>query len=107
MAALPNWVQFAARPSLLLTWYREDTTDAEDLTGATLTGKISDGITTRAITGALGLTDADGGVFRWDLSGADVADHGRLEVQFTATFVSGQSPAKTFKCTWYVEKALV
>lgn len=106
MTALPNWVQFATRPSMLPTWYREGTTTAEVLTGATITGIISVGGTTRAITGALVLTDAANGVFRWDLSAADVADHGRLEVQFTATFASGQTPAKTFRASWYVEKAL-
>lgn len=106
-AALPNYPQFATRPSMLLTWMREGTTEVEDLTGATLTGLISANGATRATTGTLTLTDAANGVFRWDMSAADVADHGRLEVQFTATFASGQTPAKTFRCTWYIEKALV
>lgn len=92
---------------MLPTWYREGTTTPEDLTGATLTGLIRVGSTTRAITGTLTVTDATGGVFRWDLSAADVADKGRLEVQFNAAFGSGQTPAKTFRADWYVEAALV
>lgn len=107
MTALPNWVQFAQRPSLLITWYREGTTVVEDLTGATITGHIRRGSiagTVAAITGTL--TVISGGVFRWDFSAADVVTSGRLEVQFTGTYASGQTPAKTFIATWYVEAAL-
>lgn len=108
MTALPNWVQFAQRPSLLITWYREGTTVVEDLTGATITGLIRAGDgTVTAITATLTIIDATGGVFRWDFSAADVATSGRLEVQFTGTYASGQTPAKTFRADWYVEKALV
>lgn len=106
---LPNWVQGATRPSMMVTWYRDSTTTAEDLTGATLTGSIrrgGEGGTKEAITGALTLTDATNGVFRWDLSAADVANAGRLEVQFVATFGSGQTPAKTFVVIWYIDSAL-
>lgn len=106
MASLPNWVQGARRPSMLVTWYREGTTVVEDLTGATLTGTIAVGLgssrAVRAITGDLVITDADGGVFRWDLSAADVADEGDLEVQFSAAFGSGQTPAITFVTKWQV-----
>lgn len=105
--ALPRWVQGARRPSMALTWLRDATT-AEDLTGATLTGKIRDaGGLVRAITGTLTITDADEGQFRWDLSAADVEDAGDLKVQFNAAFGSGQTPAKTFKADWHIEKALV
>lgn len=107
MTALPNWVQFARRPSMLITWYREGTTVVEDLTGATLAGVISADGTVTAITGTLTITSAVAGIFRWDFSAADVATAGRLEVQFTATYASGQTPAKTFRATWFVEKALV
>jgi hypothetical protein len=110
MASLPNWVQGARRPSMLITWMRDGTSTPEDLTGATITGLIKRGeytTITAAITGTLALTDADGGVFRWDLSAADVEHYGNLEVQFTATFGSGQTPAKTFKADWRIERALV
>lgn len=109
MTSLPNWVQGAMRPSMLPTWYREGTETPEDLTGATLTGFIRPSSTgvTRAITGILTVTDATGGVFRWDLSAADVADAGRHKVLFNAAFGSGQTPAKTFKADWLVESALV
>lgn len=107
MASLPIWVQYARRPSMTLTWYREGTTVAEDLTGATISGSIRNGEgTVRAITGALTVTSGTGGQFRWDLSAADVGDAGRLMVQFTATFGSGQTPAKTFKAAWDVTEAL-
>lgn len=107
MTSLPNWVQHARRPSMSVTWYREGTTIAEDLTGATLSGLIEDGATVTAITGTLTLTDAVNGVFRWDFSAADVASDGKLEVQFDAVFGSGQTPAKTFRADWFVETALV
>lgn len=110
MTALPNWVQFARRPSMLVTWYREGTTVVEDLTGSTITGLIAPHTAPSpavAITGTLTITSAVGDVFRWDFSAADVAVAGNFDVQFTATYSSGQTPAKTFRATWYIEKALV
>lgn len=104
--ALPDFVQGARRPSMLITWYRQNSATSEDLTGATLTGYIESAGVTRAITGTLTVTDAEAGVFRWDLSAADVADAGRLQVQFVATFGSGQTPAKTFTTEWKVGRGL-
>lgn len=105
--ALPNRPQGATRPSLLITWLEESTGAVTDLTGATITALILKGTTTRAATGTFTLTDAANGVFRWDLSAADVADSGRLKVQFVATYGSDPTPAKTFKADWYVEPSLV
>src|SRR5688500_3245202 len=103
MASLPNWIQGARRPSPLITWLRKRTSTPEDLTDATITGLIedSDGVV-RAITGTFVITDAVGGVFRWDVSEADVADSGNLKVQFVATFPSGQTPSKTFTADWQI-----
>lgn len=103
--ALPDAVEDGRRPSPLITWYQNGTTTPEVLTGATLTGTItaSDG-TVRAITGTLTVTDGPGGVFRWDLSAADVADVGEFLVQFSAAFGSGQTPAITFLTAWRVHK---
>ncbi len=105
--ALPTRVQGGLRPSLLITWTREDGT-AEDLTGATLTGSIRDRATqtTRAIAGALTVTDGPAGVFRWDLAAGDVAAAGSFDVQFSAAFVAGQTPARTFVERWTVSEAL-
>jgi hypothetical protein len=94
---------------MLVTWYREGTTIPEDLDGATLSGFVRAGSlagTAIAITGTLTVTDGAGGVFRWDFTAADVATAGHLEVQFNAAFGSGQTPAKTFIASWYVEAAL-
>lgn len=110
MASLPNWTQGSTRPSPLITWYLEDTTTPLDLTGATITAVIAKGPlydAPFAATGTCTATDADGGIFRWDLSAADVADSGKFEVQFTATFGSAPTVARTFKAEWLIERALV
>lgn len=103
---LPNAIQGATRPSLVLTWLETGTTSPVDLTGATLTGYIQSGNTTAPITGVLTVTDAPGGVFRWDLAAADVAETGRFQVQFVATYASNPTPAKTFLLGWLVERSL-
>ena len=104
---LPNRVEGGVRPAQALTWKREDGS-AEDLTGATLTGSIRNRATgeTRAITGVLTVTDGPAGAFRWDISAADVAEAGRFDVQFTAAFAAGLTPARTFVEQWVVEAAL-
>ena len=103
--ALPDAVEDGLRPSPLITWYQSGTATPEVLTGATLTGTITaHSGTVRAITGTLTVTDGPGGVFRWDLSAADVADDGSFRVQFSAAFASGQSPAITFVTNWRVAK---
>jgi hypothetical protein len=106
MRSLPNWVEGARRGSIELTWYEDGSTTPVDLTSATISGYLQVVGVTRAITGTLSVTDGPGGVFRWDLSAADVADSGNLQVQFVAAFASGQTPAKTFKADWYIEAAL-
>lgn len=105
--ALAAAVAGATRPSQTITWARADGTP-EVLDGATLTGKIRDRYTgaTRAIAGALTVTNGAGGVFRWDYAAGDVLAAGPFDVQFTATFAAGQSPAKTFVAQWTVAEAL-
>jgi hypothetical protein len=105
MSSLPNWIAGALRPSILLSWLQADGSPV-DLTGATLSGYIQVIGVTRAISGTLTVTDATGGVFRWDLSAADVADSGNLQVQFVAEYGAGQTPAKTFRCDWFIEGSL-
>lgn len=104
--ALPQWVAGALRPSMSITWYREGTTTPETLTGATITGSMRRDGTTRTITGTLTVTDGAAGVFRWDFSAADVATPGTYEVQFSAAFGSGQTPAKTVITEWTIRRAL-
>lgn len=104
--SLPNAIQGALRPSLLISWMETGTTTPVDLTNATLTGFIQAGNTTVPIAGSLTVTDAIGGVFRWDLAAADVAETGRYQVQFVATYASNPTPAKTFACSWLVEPSL-
>jgi hypothetical protein len=105
--ALAAAVRGGRRPSQLITWLRDDS-GAEDLTGATLTGQIRNRATneTRAIAGPLTVTDAVGGVFRWDYAAADVAEAGRFDVQFDAAFAAGQTPARTFVTRWEVQSSL-
>lgn len=110
---LPIWKQGALRPSPLITWTRKNPGQSDDghpenLSGATLTGNLRLGgqDTPQAIAGMLTITDAANGVFRWDLAAGDVAVAGTHSVEFTATYGSGQTPAKTFSTPWKVEKAL-
>lgn len=107
MSNLPDRVQGGLRPAQGITWQREDGT-AEDLTGATLTGKLRDRSTgtERAIAGTLSVTDGSAGAFRWDFAEADVADAGNFDVQFTAEFGAGVTPARTFIERWTVKEAL-
>lgn len=100
--ALPDAVQAGKRPSPLITWTDLDG-DALDLTGATVTGTITDSYnTSRAITGTLTVVTAASGIFRWDYSTADVATAGKFTVQFSASYGASPTPAKTFKETWRV-----
>ena len=105
--ALAAAVAGATRPSQLITWQRADG-NAETLTDATITGRIRDRNTgtARAIAGTLTVIDGAGGVFRWDYAAADVATAGSYDVQFTAAFVAGATPAKTFVTQWTVAEAL-
>ena len=105
--ALANAVQGARRPGQLITWKREDGT-AEPLTGATLTGVIrsrTSGVG-RAIAGSLTPTDAAAGVFLWEYAAADVFEAGHFDVQFTASFATGITPARSFTERWTVFEAL-
>ena len=103
---LPPRVQGAQRPSQLIIWERDDGT-VEPLTGATMTGTITNRATdvTRNITGTLTPTDnAAAGEFRWDFAAGDVSEAGDFIVQFDAAFSPGPSPARTFDARWKVER---
>lgn len=105
--ALAAAVAGAVRPSQTITWLRDDG-EPEVLTGATLTGKIRNPSTgtTRAIAGSLVIVNGAAGQFRWDYDPADVADAGEQQVQFTASFASNPTPARTITEEWVVYEAL-
>ena len=105
--ALAAAVAGATRPSQIITWQRADG-NAENLTDATITGRVRDRATgtARAIAGTLTVTDGAAGQFRWDYAAADVAAAGTFDVQFIAAFASGQTPAKTFVAQWTVGEAI-
>jgi hypothetical protein len=105
--ALAAAVAGALRPSQLIVWERTDGA-LENLTGATITGKIRnqrDGVT-RDIAGVLTVVDGAAAQFRWDYAVADVAEADTFWVQFTATFADSPTPARTFAAEWSVEPAL-
>lgn len=96
----------ATRPGQTVVWKRGDNT-AEDLTGATLTGKIQNNAgTTRSITGTLTPADGSDGVFEWEYSALDVGTAGTFSVQFTATFAEAPTVARTIISQWVVSDAL-
>lgn len=100
--ALANAVQGALRPSPLITWL-DDTGAPVNLTGATITARIRNGRgESRAATGLFTVTDAAAGVFRWDLSAEDVEEAGVFHVQFTASYGSAPTPARTVVERWKV-----
>lgn len=104
--ALAEAIAGALRPSQVITWTDGDG-DAMDLTGATLTGVLHNTRTgeSRAIAGTLSVTDAAAGVFTWEYAAGDVLV-GTYSVQFTASFASGITPARTIVETWRVRPAL-
>lgn len=103
--ALSDAIQGAKRPSQLITWTDEDGVPA-DLTGATITARITRSGVTTASDGAFVLTSAATGVFRWDYGTTDVTTAGKFTVQFTATFASGTTPARTMAHQWTVQASI-
>ena len=84
------------RPSLAIEWLRDDGV-AEDLTGATLSGTIEDRAgNTRSIAGTLSVLDGAAGTFEWAFAAGDLAAPGTYQVQFTASFNTPPTPAKSF-----------
>ncbi len=96
-------VKGGLRPSQIVVW-APDGGSAMDLTGATMTGTITDRNTgvTRAIAGALTVTDGAAGEFRWDYAAGDVSEKGEFDVQFNAAFGSPPSPARSYIARWTV-----
>lgn len=97
----------AKRPSQVVTWADDDGIPL-DLTGATITARIKNKSTGAAANsdGTFTVTNADTGEFRWDYGTADVAADGNYEVQFTASFGTAPTPARTIKANWQVHRAI-
>lgn len=104
---LADAVKGALRPSQQITWTDGDG-NAVNLTGATLTGKIRNISTgaSRSIAGSLVLVTPASGIFRWDYASADLVDAGRFEVQFSAAFGTGATPAKTLVEAWFIHDTI-
>lgn len=81
---LPDLIAGSTRSVITLTWERDGA--IMDLSGCTLAGRMRDLLSceSRAITGALSITDAANGIFSWDLSAADCIA-GDYLVQFSAS----------------------
>lgn len=104
--ALANAVQGARHTGQRITWSDKDS-DPQDLTGATLTGRILNRQTGQvaAIDGTLTADgDPSAGVFVWSYGANDVATAGVFAVQFVATY--GSLNDKTLIETWVVERAI-
>lgn len=105
--ALASAIVGAKRPSQTITWTDEDG-DAFDLTGSTITARIRNRSSYVTVTsdGTFTLTNALAGTFRWDYGTTDVSTAGLYEVQFTATFPSGTTPAKSVTELWEVTESI-
>lgn len=104
---LADAVQGALRPAQTITWVREDG-EAENLTGATITGRIVDAAGVgRAIAGTLAVVNGAEGIFTWAYAAGDVANAGAQQVQFNAAFGAPPTPARTFVAAWYVREAIL
>ncbi|SRR6266540_1138767 len=99
--ALQNAIQGQAHTGQSITWTRDDGT-AQNLTGATLTGTITNVLTgvSVAIAGALTATTPLSGILTWAYASADVASAGQYRVQLLASY-AGASDA-TYLADWLV-----
>ena len=105
--ALAAAIVGAKRPSQTITW-PDDEGNVFDLTGATIPARIRNrsSYVTVASDGTFTITNAAAGVFRWDYGAVDVTTAGLYEVQFTATFGSNPTPAKSVTELWEVKESI-
>ena len=105
MNELPTWTEGSTYKGLLLTWTDEDG-NPEDLTGATITGRIKDMQTkvARDVAGSIVPTaNAAEGEAQWTFHVDDVVA-GKYEVQLKA--VRSGKPWLSFVADWVVEAAI-
>lgn len=103
---LADAIQAARHTAQLITWDDADG-DPQDLTGATLSGRIVSRATgeARDIDGDLEVVTALLGTFRWIYGEDDVADAGNFRVQFIAEY-AGPTNDKSLYEPWTVHPAL-
>lgn len=99
--ALQSAFQGATHTGQSITWARSDGT-AQDLTGATLSGTITNVLTgvSVAIAGTLTATTPLSGILTWAYAAADVLAAGQYRVQLRATY--GSANDATFLSDWLV-----
>lgn len=105
--SLSSAVQGARYTGQRITW-RDKDGDAQNLTGATLTGRLRNRETgvARAIDGTLTVDgDATEGVFVWAYGATDVSEAGKFDAQFIATYGGGLAD-KTMLERWTVVEAI-
>jgi hypothetical protein len=104
--ALAAAIQNARHTAQLITWVDADG-NPQDLTGATLSGRIrAKNGEAREIDGTLVITDADAGQFTWSYGEDDVGDDGTFKVQFVATYGDALND-KTIMANWVVKPEIV
>lgn len=88
--ALPSIFKDNRHTAIEITWLRQNGVPV-DLTGATITGTKRNKSTSvnSTITGSFTIMNTTQGIFRWSHSAADVATVGTYQVQFRATYGSG------------------
>lgn len=98
--ALSKAIQGARYTAQLITW------QGQNLTGATLTGRISDQAdgSTATVSGVLSIINPATGVFSWAYGASDVAAAGLYEVQFVASYGTPPNDLndKTLPAEWEV-----
>lgn len=105
--ALPDIAEGSKRPSPSITVMGLDGV-AVNLTGATITARIRNKATGVSVAsdGVFTVTNAVGGIFRWDYGTQDVAVAGQYKVQFVLAYGVPPTPEKTFVEDWVVTEAL-
>lgn len=108
VASLSNWNVGQLRPVPTITWVQSDGT-VQDLTNvSSITGimkNLGTG-TSKAIAGTLAVSDASAGQFTWTMAAGDVDTAGQWDLQFTAIYSSGATPAISYRASWYIAEAL-
>jgi hypothetical protein len=104
--ALAEAVQGARHTSQRITWLDAEG-DPQDLTGATLTGRLLNRATgtAAAMTGTLTVITPLAGIFDWAYGATDVATAGVFDAQFIATYADTKND-KTLVEKWVVNRAI-
>lgn len=107
--SLPDIVAGSNHRALSLTWTKQTTGAALDLTNATLTARIShksrDGQSIAIpATGTFVIVSGPAGTFTWTFSTADIATPGQYQVYFIATYAD-MTIERAYPVLWNVLEA--